>query len=145
MLRDRIIALGVRRPLQITPDHFDISQDVVTELDISGEMEQSQVYDAETKLLLAKIFIVQCHFAMAVTSTIMAIYPLDGVVIPALPTPPRISELRIRMGEWLYAFSQWFYADYGAYTELHIDRCLCLMQRYHYSLQFIFKYARYGP
>lgn len=107
MLRDRIIALGVRRPLQITSDHFDFSQDAVAEVDFSGEVEQSQVYDAETKLLLANIFIVQCHFALAVTSTIMAIYPLNGVVIPALPTPARISELRIQMEEGKKDLEKW--------------------------------------
>lgn len=107
MLRDRIIALGVRRPLQITSDHFDISQDAVAEADFLEEVEQSQVYDAETKLLLANIFIVQCHFASAVTSTIMAIYPLNGVVIPALPTPARISELHIKMEESKKDLDKW--------------------------------------
>ncbi|KFY50176.1 hypothetical protein V496_09537 [Pseudogymnoascus sp. VKM F-4515 (FW-2607)] len=107
VLRDRIIALGVRRPLQITSDHFDFSQDAVVEADFSGEVEQSQVYDAETKLLLANIFIVQCHFALAVTSTIMAIYPLNGVVIPVLPTPARISELHIQMEEGKNDLKKW--------------------------------------
>ncbi|KFY98227.1 hypothetical protein V498_01580 [Pseudogymnoascus sp. VKM F-4517 (FW-2822)] len=107
VLRDRIIALGVRQPLQITSDHFDFSQDAVVEADFSGEVEQSQVYDAETKLLLANIFIVQCHFALAVTSTIMAIYPLNGVVIPVLPTPARISELHIQMEEGKKDLKKW--------------------------------------
>ncbi|OBT63483.1 hypothetical protein VE03_08118 [Pseudogymnoascus sp. 23342-1-I1] len=80
---------------------------MVAEADFSGEVEQSQVYDAETKLLLANIFIAQCHFARAVTSTIMAIYPLNGVVIPALPTPVRISELRIQMGESKEDLEKW--------------------------------------
>lgn len=107
MLRDRIIALGVRRPLQITPDHFDSSQDMVVEEDFSGEVQQSHVYDAETKLLLANIFIVQCHFAIAVTSTIMAIYPPNGVVIPALSSPAQISDLRIRMEESKKELQKW--------------------------------------
>lgn len=99
---------------------------MVTELDFSGEMEQSQVYDSETKLRLANIFIVQCHFAMAVTSTIMAIYPLNGVVTPALPTPARISELRIRMEEskkelekWMETFKDRLTPGSGNSTALH--------------------------
>lgn len=107
MLRDRIIALGVRRPLQITPEHFDSSQDMVAEQDFSGEVEHSQVYDAETKLLLANIFIAQCHFAIAVTSTIMAISPLDGVIIPVPSSPAQNSELRIRMEESKKELQKW--------------------------------------
>lgn len=126
MLRDRVIALGVRRPLQITPGHFDSSQDMVAEQDFSGEVEQSQVYDADTKLLLANIFIVQCHFAMAVTSTIMALYPLNGVIIPASPTPAQISELRIKMkeskkdlGKWMKIFKDRLTLGSGKSAALH--------------------------
>lgn len=80
---------------------------MVAEQDFSGEVEQSLVYDADTKLLLAKIFIVQCHFAMAVTSTIMAIYPLNGVIIPASSTPAQISELCINMEESKKDLEKW--------------------------------------
>lgn len=107
MLRDRIIALGVRRPLQITPDHFDMNQNVVAELEFSGDVEQSQVYDVETKGLLENIFIVQCRFAIAVTSTIMAIYPPNGVVIPDLPTPARILELHNQIEESKGELEKW--------------------------------------
>lgn len=108
VLRDRVIALGVRRPVQITPDHFDFSQTGVTELDFAGEVERSQVYDTDTKSFLARIFIVQCQFAVAVTSMIMVIYPLNGVVIPDLSTrtPPSklhncIEESQKELGKWM--------------------------------------------
>lgn len=126
MLRDRVIALGVRRPLQITLAHFDSRQDMVAEQDFSGEVEKSLVYDANTKLLLANIFIVQCHFAMAVTSTIMAIYPLNGVIIPASPTPAQTSELRIKIEEskkdlekWLKIFQDRLTLGSGKSAALH--------------------------
>ena len=107
MLRDRVISLGVRRPVQITPDHFDFSQEGVTELDFAGEVERSQVYDTEAKSLLARIFIVQCQFAIAVTSMIMIIYPLNGVVIPALPTRTQLWKLYNRIEESQKELRKW--------------------------------------
>ena len=107
MLRDRVISLGVRRPVQITPDHFDFSQESVTELDFAGEVKRSQVYDTETKSLLARIFIVQCQFAVAVTSMIMVIYPLNGVVLPALPTRTQVSKLHNRIVESQKELGKW--------------------------------------
>ncbi|KIX02483.1 uncharacterized protein Z518_08424 [Rhinocladiella mackenziei CBS 650.93] len=85
VLRDRILAVGTRRSIQITPDHFDFSQDVVTEQDFAGEMEQSQAYNLETKRSLVQIFNIQCKLAVAMTSTVMRIYPLNGVSIPVKP------------------------------------------------------------
>lgn len=99
MLRDRVIALGVRRPVHITPDNFDFSQIGVTELDFAGEVERSQVYDMETKSLLARMFIVQCQFALAVTSMVMAIYPSNGVVFPAQPTQAGLLKLHSQIEE----------------------------------------------
>lgn len=49
-----MISLGVRRPLQITLDHFDFSGEGLTELDFAEEVERSQVYDTQTKWLLAR-------------------------------------------------------------------------------------------
>ena len=107
MLRDRVISVAVRRPLQITPDHFDFSQESVTELDFAGEVELSQVYDRETKILLARIFMVQCQFAVAVTPMIMVIYPLNGVVIPAFPTRTQLSKLYNRIEESQKELGKW--------------------------------------
>lgn len=107
VLRDRVISVAVRRPLQITPDHFDFSQESVTELDFAGEVELSQVYDRETKILLARIFMVQCQFAVAVTPMIMVIYPLNGVVIPASPTRTQLSKLHNRIEESQTELGKW--------------------------------------
>ena len=107
MLRDRVIALGVRRHIQITLDHFDFRQDSVTEVDFAGELERSQVYDPETKSQLVRIFIVQCQLAVALTSTITTIYPLNGVLIPHTSSPAQLSmilnqihESKMELGKW---------------------------------------------
>ena len=94
VLRDRVVALGMRRHIQITPDHFDLRQEAVTERDFAEEAQLSQVYDSETKKLLVRVFIIQCQLAIAVTSTIMAIYPLSGVIIPAVSITSRFLAIR---------------------------------------------------
>jgi hypothetical protein len=107
ILRDRVIALGVRRPLQITLDHFDFNEEGLTELDFAEEIEQSHVYDTQTKRLLARIFIIQCRFAVAVTSMIMAIYPLNGVVMPTKPTTTQLSKLHEQIEESQRNLGNW--------------------------------------
>lgn len=83
----------MRRHIQITLDHFDFSQDHVTELDFAGERERSRVYNPETKGLLARIFAVQCQLALALTSTIMTIYPLNGVAVPDISNKTQFSKI----------------------------------------------------
>ncbi|KAB8238954.1 transcription factor domain-containing protein [Aspergillus alliaceus] len=78
-VRDRVIALGMRRPLQITPDQFDYRREPFEEEDIKCEVGQSRVYDPETKRSLIKIFVAQCELAAALTSTLLATYPLDRI------------------------------------------------------------------
>ncbi|KAH8592582.1 hypothetical protein B0O99DRAFT_689441 [Bisporella sp. PMI_857] len=108
VLRGRVVALGVRRHLQITLDHFDLHQEAVTERDFAEEVQLSQVYDSESKKLLVKVFMAQCQLAIAVTSTVMAIYPLSGVTIPAvsvtsqqLTIQNQIEKSKIELLTWL--------------------------------------------
>ena len=93
ILRDRIVALGVRRPVQITPDHFDFTQMPPTEDDFAGEIERSRVYNPGTKTLLARTFILQCQLAIALGTTLMTIYPLNGVTNVDASNTSRPSEL----------------------------------------------------
>jgi hypothetical protein len=79
--RDRTIALGVRRPLQITPDMFDPNQDPLVERDMASEMLMSNVYDLETKQRLVRIFLSSCRLAAALTSTIMTVCAPDSDMI----------------------------------------------------------------
>lgn len=78
IIRDRIISLGMRRPLQILPAHFDVvSRDPLLMDDLSEEIDFSRVYDSETKELLCKIVTSLCQLAASLTNLIMTLYPLD--------------------------------------------------------------------
>lgn len=106
VLRDRIIAVGVRRPIQITPNHFDFSQSSMTEQDFAGELARSKVYDPETKALLVRTFILQCQLAIALTSTIMTIYPLNGITFPA-SNLSRLSKLISQIDDSKALLAKW--------------------------------------
>ncbi|KAF3393962.1 hypothetical protein F1880_004799 [Penicillium rolfsii] len=78
IIRDRIVSLGMRRPLQILPTHFDVaSRDPLMMDDLSDEIHTSRVYDSETKGMLCKIMTSLCRLAVSLTNVIMTLYPLD--------------------------------------------------------------------
>ncbi|CAI7641898.1 unnamed protein product [Penicillium pancosmium] len=76
IVRDRLIALGMRRPLQIPPSHFDPSSHLPLVLDdLEDEIHASEVYDAHTKIILCKMLTSQCQLAVTLTTLLMTIYP----------------------------------------------------------------------
>ncbi|KAH8600020.1 hypothetical protein B0O99DRAFT_590435 [Bisporella sp. PMI_857] len=56
IVRDRILALGTRRSLQITPDMFNFKSASFSSKDLQGEIDLSRVYSLETKQGLANLF-----------------------------------------------------------------------------------------
>ncbi|KAJ0417990.1 hypothetical protein BJY00DRAFT_325262 [Aspergillus carlsbadensis] len=86
IVRDRTIALAMRRPLQVTPDAFDPYQDPLTEQDMECENKRSSVYDLDTKTRLMKVFVIHCQLAAALTSTIMTTWSRNNMPIPSLPS-----------------------------------------------------------
>lgn len=77
MLRDRMIALGVRRNIQITPDKFDHDHAGLEEDDLADECGKSEVYDPSSKALLNKIIVAQCALAVAQAPTMTIAYQTE--------------------------------------------------------------------
>ncbi|KAL4801502.1 fungal-specific transcription factor domain-containing protein [Aspergillus unguis] len=75
IIRDRIVALGMRRPIQITPEEFDLHQPGLSFEDLEEECLHSEVYTPETKIALCRVLASLCHLAVAVTDLIMLVYP----------------------------------------------------------------------
>lgn len=98
LLRDRILPLGLRRHLQITPQNFNLALDRMTEEDLEDEIHHSEVYDPETKRLLVRVLQVQCELAMVLTDVIMLVYAPNGFGQPRSMTEPvfshKISEVK---------------------------------------------------
>ncbi|KAL3485065.1 fungal-specific transcription factor domain-containing protein [Aspergillus germanicus] len=78
VLRDRMISMGMRRPLQIPPSRFRTSDEPLCLADLQDEVHGSAVYTADVKLSLAWLFIRLCHFTDAVTELLSILYPPPG-------------------------------------------------------------------
>ncbi|OQE04405.1 hypothetical protein PENVUL_c033G05563 [Penicillium vulpinum] len=104
VVRDRIIALGMRRPLQILPAHFDTtSRDLLLVDDLYDEVYSSKVYDPESKIMLCKIMTSQCQLALALTDLIMIVYPPGihmGPQNDLTSEETRIDEIKSRLNDW---------------------------------------------
>lgn len=78
-MQDRIIALGLRRPLQITSEQFGFeTQEMLNEEDFQEEVGRSRVYDAEAKGRLVRVVLALARLARTLTGTIDTVYPQNG-------------------------------------------------------------------
>ncbi|CEJ60865.1 hypothetical protein PMG11_09421 [Penicillium brasilianum] len=104
ILRDRVIALGMRRPLQILTSHFDVSlPDNLNTQDFEDMEHHSNVYNLETKCALRDVFLAQCRLAIALTPVIMTIYPpgyMSGSPKDLVSTLARAEDVKTRLQYW---------------------------------------------
>lgn len=104
ILRDRIIALGMRRPLQILTSHFDVSLPVHLHPQHFVDTRcLSNVYNPEVKRSLCDISLAQCTLAIALTPVIMMIYPpslIGGSSKDAVSAIARAEYLKSHLQNW---------------------------------------------
>ncbi|KAI1413261.1 fungal-specific transcription factor domain-containing protein [Hypoxylon sp. FL1857] len=80
LIRDRILALGVRRSLQISRAHFDLEANAgLGYADLADEVDRSKVYNAETKRSLIDIFVQLGELCSVLTDLLTLVFPLDDV------------------------------------------------------------------
>ncbi|KAI1464078.1 fungal-specific transcription factor domain-containing protein [Daldinia caldariorum] len=80
IIRDRILALGVRRSLQISRAHFDIDSNTgLGYIDFADEVDRSKVYNSETKRCLVEIFVQLGELCSVLTDLVTLVFPLDDV------------------------------------------------------------------
>lgn len=78
-LRDRIIALRMRRPLQILPSHFYVYlANHLQFMDLADEIYTSKVYNPKAKSTFCALLSCQCRVAVVLTPLIMIIHASDG-------------------------------------------------------------------
>ncbi|KAL2813411.1 fungal-specific transcription factor domain-containing protein [Aspergillus granulosus] len=75
LIRDRIISLGMRRPLQITLERGHPYIQMLTTNDMNDEIFGSLEYSYETKSALFELLTSLCHFATAVTELLTIAFP----------------------------------------------------------------------
>ncbi|KAL1961210.1 hypothetical protein VTO42DRAFT_3156 [Malbranchea cinnamomea] len=105
--RDRILSLGVRRPLQISRYDFDPSLPIPDESDFNDEMHNSRVYDPATKKLLVLSFNAQCELAAALTHCLTIMYPRSGSVATVQP-PGALEEAAEKLDQWFHRTDERF-------------------------------------
>lgn len=102
VLRDRIMALGLRGQLHIKPTDFDFSQQGLVEEDFSDEIKSPVVYDSATKRALVQLFAMLCELGVALNGILEILYP---------ETPVRQEEDRPSLDEmrgWSGRLEMWY-------------------------------------
>jgi len=140
VIRDRLISLGMRRPLQITPESFDPDQPLEGLVqDLQDESGRSIVHDFATKRQLADLFLLHIGLVIALTDTLMAVYPPDGAETPQLSSlrdyadaVSRIQLCKSKLERWSHTFSTQF-PQSRRQRHLHRSAFLCgsLLTIYH--------------
>ncbi|KAL5343089.1 hypothetical protein BJX70DRAFT_207374 [Aspergillus crustosus] len=118
LIRDRIIALGMRRPLQITGEDLDLYPQMLTEEDMNDEIFTSRVYKPEVKASLFDLLASLCHFVTAVTELVTATYPMARA--PGMRYPNReIDRLDTAKSALLLWELDWLVCLEGRNFDLH--------------------------
>ncbi|KAL5340706.1 fungal-specific transcription factor domain-containing protein [Aspergillus crustosus] len=108
IIRDRIISLGMRRPIQITRDEFDFRQLGPSFQDLEDECLNSEVYTPDTKIALCRVLSSLCHLVVAVTDLIMLVYPLTQSMPYSLADRRaqlnRLEETKFALLEWEFTW-----------------------------------------
>lgn len=113
ILRDRMISLGMRRPIQIRPEQHPITGTPLSHDDLQNEVHESAVYTPDVKAALNWVVIGQCEFAIIVTELLRIVYP--GPEDSDQRTAPRngasqwetLEQIRLSLWIWDDDFMTW--------------------------------------
>lgn len=105
VIRDRTLGLLMRRPIQITREHFDFETSPVLGFpDLVGEFGRSQVYSPDTKRWLAEILVQLVELYVVLTDIIVLVFPLDDTPGWGRDMAPedvdRIRECKMALRRW---------------------------------------------
>lgn len=75
LIRDRIISLGMRRPIQITAAHLELYPPMLTRRDMHDEILNSMVYKEEVKSGLFELLVGLCRLVTIITDLLAVAYP----------------------------------------------------------------------
>jgi hypothetical protein len=140
ILRDRVISLGMRRPLKIRADQFKTIGSSICLADMQDELGGSEVYSADMKLALTWVLIRLCHFAGAITELLCILYPSfpDSEVDSEWGwnyTPEAqwecLQRASLSLSEWEIAFAQGIDSDPALKSRLSITLFMKLTSVYH--------------
>ncbi|KAI1743368.1 hypothetical protein F4680DRAFT_409934 [Xylaria scruposa] len=80
VFRDRLLALGMRRSIQVSRAHFDVDTSSSFGFsDLADEVGRSKVYNPEAKKRLIEIFVQLGELCSVMTDLLTLVFPLDDV------------------------------------------------------------------
>ncbi|KJR86024.1 uncharacterized protein SPSK_08559 [Sporothrix schenckii 1099-18] len=82
VVRDKVMALGMRRPMLIGAADFDMSRPGLNVQDAGDEIDGLSVYSPATKRVFSQVFAALCRLSGVLTGALDLCYPASG-------TPPR--------------------------------------------------------
>ncbi|KAH8654763.1 fungal-specific transcription factor domain-containing protein [Ilyonectria robusta] len=95
IMRDRILPLGLRRSITITPAHFDFDKNLeLGAAEIQAELLRSSVYDAETRTALARVTKRLLRFSVLLTDILLLLYPVKPVADTAREMQASVTSVR---------------------------------------------------
>ncbi|KAB5578351.1 fungal-specific transcription factor [Coniochaeta sp. 2T2.1] len=105
IIRDRILALCVRRSIQITRAHFDLdANSPLGSADLADEIDRSKVYNADTKRALIDIMSQLIDLCVLLTDMLVLVYPLDDSPGWGRPMKPedqgRVKDGKMALRRW---------------------------------------------
>lgn len=78
IIRDRMLGLLMRRPINITRAHFDFDANpMLGYSDLANEFDRSKVYNAGTKKCLGEVLAQLIELCVVLTDILMMVFPLD--------------------------------------------------------------------
>lgn len=129
IIRDRILPLVVRRPLQIARSDFDFDKNhgLICE-DLQDKVERSSVYNPTVKHQLAGILIYVVRLCTVLTDLITLVFPAEHVLDEELPIVSRelgrIRDSRAALKIWYESAVRDFPVPAGASTPVTNMPCL---------------------
>lgn len=119
LIRDRIISLGMRRPLQISALEPDLHRHSFTTDELESELFESATYDTEVKGIISQVMRSLCGFVVAVTDLINLVYPETSKGCVSEGRQPVLCQLEKANSTLLSWEMDWLLGMDGQYTSLH--------------------------
>ncbi|KAL6229527.1 fungal-specific transcription factor domain-containing protein [Aspergillus navahoensis] len=103
VVRDRVIALGLRQPILITRESFDFGREKLTINDVKDEGDGPSVYDKELKRILLVITVCLCDLCAVLTGMLALVPPLSKVA----RLPEHHTQVVVRLEQFRASLQAW--------------------------------------
>lgn len=101
IIRDRILPLGLRRSIQITPRQFDFGKSLETgSAALQEEVRRSRVYDEKTRQGLARAVDSLVKLSVALTDVLLLAFPLKRGGTNLVPSDNAVQKAKAGLLRW---------------------------------------------